>query len=294
MKAKAARALCLLNAGLLLSGIPAVANKPTSKSESFKATLNASKELNADQKLQIQLAEKDLHDFERQHGATNIDYSVQLANLANIYLRNNQMIQAEKALERSLAAAKRLRNPDLVIPDIMSNWAFSMALKDKVKAKEAMDRGMASANNLPFGSGNRLGFLFNRIQLYKQIGENSEADKQIADVDDQMRALEKAKGLDDNIIASVAYMLRQMSGLYCLPSNRKTEDFKKAEAYQIRAIAQYDKLPKDRRLLAHAQLQEWYQNFGMKQKSEEQENIIKSLNDGKPFIKRVCHGCGMG
>lgn len=294
MKAKAARALCLLNAGLLLSGIPAVANKPTPKSESFKSILNTSKELNADQKLQIQLAEKDLHDFERQHGATNIDYSVQLANLANVYLRNNQMIQAEKTLERSLAAARKLRNPDLVIPDIMSNWAFGMALKDKVKAIEAMDRGVASANNLPFGSGNRLGFLFNRIQLYKQIGENIEADKKIADVDDQLRALEQAKGLDDSIIASVAYMLRQMSGLYCLPSNRNTGDFKKAEAYQIRAIAQYDKLSKDKRLLAHAQLQEWYQSFGMKQKSEEQGNIIKSLNDGKPYKKHVCHGCGMG
>lgn len=294
MRVKAAQALCWINVGLLVVGQPLLANEPSTNAKAAKATTKSSTTLTADQKFQIRTEEQFLRDYEKEQGSHIPDFPERIANLARVYAKNGQIDQAEKTISRALESAKTFRNPDYIVQGIMSNYAFEMAFHDKTKARKAIAVGLESANRLPFGSNERLGYLLNMIAFYKQIGAQEEANKQIADLDEQLRALERANGLDANIIESVAYTLAQMSGLFCLPNKQGIGDFKKAEAYQLRSIAQFDKLQNDRRLMAHVRLQEWYQSFGMKKQSDEQANIVKSLNNGKPFVKQACHGCGLG
>lgn len=294
MRAKAAQALCLLNIGLLVAVQPLLAYEPPKNSKDAKPITKQTPTLNADQKLQIRLAEEELRAYEKEHGATVVDFPNRLGDLARVYIINGQIAQAERTISRALDSAKTFRAPELIIPGLMSNYAFEMAPYDKVKARQAATIGLEFANKLPFGSSERLGYLFNLISLFKRLDAPNEANKQIADLDEQLHALEKANGLDERMIESTADTLSQMSTLYCLPNKTGSGDFKRAESYQLRAIAQYDKLPKDKRLMAHVHLQQWYQGFGMDQKSIEQGNVIKSLNNGKPYVRRVCHGCGMG
>lgn len=294
MKAKAAQALCLLNVGILVSGQQLLANETQTRFKLTKTATQASTTLTSDQKLQIHNAEEFFQEFEKVHGAGNPDYPVRMADLANVYLRNGQIAIAEKTIYRSVEAAKTFRAPELIVPWIMRNYAFEMAKHDKAKARKAIATGLESANKLPFGSSERLQYLQGMIEFYKQIGSIEEANKQIADIDEQLRALEKANGLDEVIIASTAYALRQMSVYFCSPHKQNAGDFRKAESYQLRAIAEFDKLPKEKRIVPHFELQSWYQSFGMTKKSMEQADIVKSLNNGKPYVKQACHGCGLG
>lgn len=295
MKAKTARALCAINVGLLIAGHTSLAkDAPKQPRTAVNASVNSPKALTADQKLQINLAEKDLQEYEKQHGTLIEDYPVRLGDLARVYILTGQIVQAEKTITRAIESAKTFRAPELIIPGLMSNYAFEMAPYDKVKARRAATIGLEFAIKLPIGSRERLQYLVSLINFYNQIGAAEEANKQTADLDEQLRALENARGLDESVIETTAYTLQQMAGLFTDPNKRSTYDFKRAETYQLRAIMQFDKLPKEKRIVGHVALQKWYQLFGWTQKSNQQANIVKSLNNGKPYVKQVCHGCGLG
>lgn len=294
MKAKAARALCLLNIGLLVAGQPLHANEPALISKSAKPAGPLSATLNSDQKKQILSEEEFITFWAKEHGTSDPDYPFRLSNLACVYARNGQIDKAEKTIEKVIESAKTFRTPELIIPSIMSGYAFCLTPFDQSKARKSIAIGSEYANKLPIGSGDRLQYFFSLINFYNHIGSPEEAKRQIADLDEQLRALENAGGLDERVIETTAYMLQQMAGLFTETNKRKTYDFKKAEAFQLRSIVQFDKLPKAKRILGHHALQQWYQSFSMTQKSKEQFDIVKSLNDGKIYVKNVCHGCGMG
>lgn len=295
MKAKAARALCAVNIGLMVSGQPLFAKESSVGTNTDKPAAPVSATLNSDQKKQI-LEEKEFITFwANEHGTSDPDYPFRLSNLACVYAKNGQIALAEKTISNVIESAKTFRTPELIIPSILSGYALCLAPFDKSRARKAISIGTEYANKRPIGSEDRMQYFFSLINYYKQIGSPGEANKQIADLDEQLRALEKANGLEEQVIESTAYMLQRMSGLFTDPNNRNTYNFKRAESYQLRAIAQFDKLPKAKRIIGHHLLQQWYQSFSMTRKSKEQFDIVKSLNDGKIYVKHVCHGgCGMG
>lgn len=294
MKAKTARALCALNVGLLVSGTPLLAEQPSAISKIGNESAQLPATLNSDQKKQIFDEEEFITFWTKEHGVSNPDYPFRLSSLAYAYAKNGQIAQAEKTISKVIESAKTFRTPELIIPSIMSGYALCLAPFDKLKAQKAIALGSEYANKLPIDSDDRMQFFFSLINFYKQTGSPEDANKQIADLDQQLRALENARGLDERGIETTAYMLQRMAGLFTDSNKRKTYDLKKAEAFQLRSIAQFDKLPKAKRIIGHHLLQQWYQGFSMTRKSREQFDIVKSLNDGKIFVKQACHGCGMG
>ena len=270
--------------------------------------------------LQVQNCEQSLREFVKQHGTTDPDYPRQLSVLAGIYLKYGMNEKAEKTFDQALAAQKTFRNPDYVIPEMTLIWASEMALHDLPKAKTVLLDGMTAANRLAFGSRERLDYMYGMIRFYDEFGTKAEEQRQIALLDEQLSALEKAKALQERDIGTVAGILTQMSNLFCAPppaffngavgqqiiANKRRGsaqdlDFKRAEKFQLRAIAQFDKLPKKRRVAAHIALRYWYQYFGEKDKAENEARVLDQISNGidwrelaKLKPRQQCHGCGMG
>lgn len=272
------------------------------------------------EEVQVQNCEQSLREFVKQHGTANPDYPRQLTILAGIYLKYGMREKADKTFDQAISAQRTFRNPDVVIPEMMQIWASELALHDLPKAKKVLLDGMAVANRLSFGARERLEYMYGMIRFYDQFGTPDEEQKQIALLDEQLAAIEKAKGLPEAEIGTVAGILTQMSNLFCAPpptffngvtgqviiQNPKRDsvqklDFKKAESYQLRAIAQYDKLSKERRVAAHISLRHWYQYFGEKEKADNETRVLDQISNGidwrelaKPKPRLECHGCGMG
>ncbi len=275
--------------------------------------------------VQIKLVEKDVHEFVKTHGTTNPDYPQQLAFLASIYLKHGKAKQAEETFKKAIETQKTFRNPDYVIPGMMLNWAFELVPHDISKANQTLLAGLESANRMPFGSKERLDYLYGMITFYKQVKQKAQEEAQIKLLDEQLRALEKADGLQDQHILVIAQTLSKMADLYVLPSSRlsvktaiqkmevigdrvaakpnsvRERDFKLAEVYQLRAIEQYGKLLKDQQLQAHIALRAWYDYYGQTKQSQNESRILDRLNNGPEWRKlqktrkrQPCHGCGMG
>jgi hypothetical protein len=272
--------------------------------------------------LQVKIFEQDLKKYVAEHGQIALDYPQRLAKLAEIYLSNDLREKAEKTFAQAVAAEKKFRNPETVLPEMYMTWANALARYDLTKGKKVLLEGMIEADKNSFGSKERLEYMYGMISFYRQFGMKVEEQNQIKLLDEQLRALEKAKGLQEGDYAALGAVLVQMSDLFCLPPPRYLEkeehttivgegvkltsmsvhasDYRKAEAYQKRAIIQFDKLSKDRRIAAHIALRRWYQYFGENGKAENEARTLDQISEGVDWRmldgpKRGCSGaCGMG
>jgi len=264
--------------------------------------------------IQAKFFEKDLSEFVAQHGTTSPDYPRRLANLAGIYLKCGMSSKAEETFAKAIESAKTFRNPDLMVPEITQVWASELAVYDLQKAKKYLLEGMQAADRMAFGSKVRLDYMYGMIQFYRQYKCTAEEQKQIVLLDEQLKALEKAKGLSEGDIGTLAGILTQMSDLYCMPppillngdeSNQTSRpvtktNYEKAEEYQLRAIAQFDKLSKERRIAAHISLRRWFEFFGKTAQAESEERKLDAIGNGVDWRElarkkpRPCLGCGMG
>ncbi len=161
--------------------------------------------------VQVKLVEKEVGEFVKTHGTSNPDYPRQLAFLATIYLKHGKKKQAEETFKKAIDAEKTFRNPDYVIPEMMLNWAYELLPHDISKANQTLLAGLESANRMPFGSKERLDYLYGMITFYKQAKKKPEEEAQIKLVDEQLRALEKADGLQDQYIRALAQTLTKMA-----------------------------------------------------------------------------------
>jgi hypothetical protein len=196
--------------------------------------------------------------------------------------------------------------------------------EDLKKADNILLDGIALANALPATSKERINFMLGTISYYKMLGRKEQKNERVKILDEHLLALEKNPKLENADITQVAYSLTQLAGLFCtapparalrmLPpvkvvsddspdsSNTvKLKDFKIAEAYQLRAIAQYDRLPETVpwRIEAHRTLVLWYRHFGQTKQEEFQtqqlSKLMRTTDKNKLFPQPPpCPACGMG
>ena len=202
------------------------------------------------------------------------------------------------------------------------NKKTQQMLRDR--AKKVMDSGMAIANQFPPASTQRQFYLLGTIEGYKIAGMKAEEQAQIKAVDPNLKALESNNNLPPQEIMQVAMTLVQMSGLYCpapafraarmmqpfqvvpdgspgKPQTVKASDFKNAEAYQLRALAMYNKLREGdpTRIEAQRAIVHWYHLYGQTKQEEFQTQQLSKLmhttDRDKLFPQPApCPACGMG
>jgi len=195
---------------------------------------------------------------------------------------------------------------------------------DFPKAEKIMLAGLALANAMPAASSERIDYMLGTVNFYKIMEKKPQEQARTKALDEHLQALENDKKLKSEEITQVAYSLVQMANLYCAgapthllkrmnpeevvsddapdkPNTVKAKDFKIAEAYQLRAIAQYDRLPETVpwRLDAHRSLIIWYRHFGKAKEEEFQtEQLCKLMHTTDRNLlfpqSPPCPGCGMG
>ena len=206
-------------------------------------------------------------------------------------------------------------NPDAELPSILFAWAKVAASNDVVRARQILLVGKAAANRNRPGSAVRLEYLHEMIWFYSRYGPASEKARHISYLDEQLRILEKAPKLGEKDRESVANALLLMAEEQChKPGDGyalRVKDYPeaeqsiiskrcKAELYQKRAIAQFDKLPPYLRINAHIQLKNWYQSWGMTKEMNEQIRTLDLISGSVnwrelEFPKVGCNGfCGLG
>lgn len=282
----------------------------------------------------VESAEASVKTFEARVGTSNPSYTGQLMYLAGIYQANGMREKADTTFAKAIDSCKTRTDGYLQVPHLMLNWAMALAspLKgeqkasdaDLLKAEKILQDGLALANALPTSAKERSSFLLGSVNFYRVIDNKAKEQARLKAADEYLLALEKNPKLGNSEITQVAYDLVQMSNLYCQapqphimkmlppvnvvsddspnkPNTVKLKDFKTAEAYQLRAIAQYDRLPETVpwRVEAHRSLIIWYRHFGQaKQEELQTQELCKLMHTTDRSLlfpqHRPCPGCGMG
>ncbi|MCC7530629.1 MAG: hypothetical protein IT342_19050, partial [Candidatus Melainabacteria bacterium] len=206
MKTKSRRALTSLIAlGLSVGALPAMADKQA-----------------------VQQAEKQVSDFVARNGKTNPAYPSQLANLANVYLANGMLKEADETFNKSIELQKSFPNSKSELPQAYTNYAMSLANKSSEKSLSQATRqdlqkqvqtvlksGLVYANKCPVASSERLYYLFNMIEASRMAGMKTEEQAQMAFLEQELKALESNDKLQPQEIMQIAYTLLRMAGLQC-------------------------------------------------------------------------------
>ncbi len=196
--------------------------------------------------------------------------------------------------------------------------------QDLVKAAKIADDALVMASKLPPTSEEKIDVLFNAASVYESTNCPQKRQQVISVLDRTFRTMEQGNSASPNRIKLVANSLIQLSDMYCpMTSWRQTmvqspvkllpdsmprshegtriSDFKIAEAYRLRAMAQYDKLPacEFERINAQRSLVAWYRLYGQTQKYNAQLKKLGTLlgtNDQKKLFPEpaYCPGCGRG
>jgi hypothetical protein len=315
MRTKSARMLASLIAlGLSVGALPAMADKQA-----------------------VQQAEKQVSDFAAHNGKNSRGYPSQLAYLAGIYIANSMYKEADDAFNKAIDLQKANDSSNSELPNMYTTYAISLlqasADKDvpqktqpelKDKGQKVLLTGLAVANKFPPASSQKLFYLIGMIDAFRIAGMKKEEQAQIAVVDQELKALESNGKLKPQEIMQVAQVLLRMSGLYCnasvfraarmappkqvvgdnepdKPNTVKQKNFKSAEAYQLRAMAQYNKLREGdpTRTEMQRNLVYWYRQFGQTKQEEFQtqqlSKLLRTSDRDKLFPQPPpCPACGMG
>lgn len=267
-----------------------------------------------------------VEDFANRQGSIHPSYPAQLHRLALTYLQNGNRKEADETFEKAIQLAQKLPDADKEVTKFTLAYAVNLASrKEDVKAVEKLiARGKETAKKLPPSSKERIDFLFATAEVYKMLALKSEEDASIKALDEHLKTLENNDKLTNEEITTLAYSLTRLAGLY-VPAPRlfalrmmppaeviddnapakkgavRMKDFKVAEGYQMRAIAQYNRLPANVpwRIEAQRSLVLWFRHFGQKKQEEIQtQNLSKLMKTSDPNqlfpAPAPCPACGMG
>lgn len=196
--------------------------------------------------------------------------------------------------------------------------------QDLVKAARIADDALAMASKSPLTSEEKINVLFSAASVFESTNSPQKRQHVISELDRTFRTMEQGSSVSSNRIKLVANSLIQLSDMYCpmtswrhtmmqapvtlLPDTvprshegTRISDFKIAEAYRLRAMAQYDKLPacEFERINAQRSLVAWYRLYSQTQKYNAQLKKLGTLlgtNDQKKLFPEpdYCPACGMG
>lgn len=315
MKNKSARTLASLVAlGLSVSALPALAGKQ-----------------------HVEQAERQVRDQEASTGKNNGGYTSQLANLAGVYVENGMYKEADEAFNKAIELQKSIDSLSIEFPGMYIQYAhklFEAGVTKRLphdtetqlreRAQKVLLSGLQIANKFPPNSARRLYYQVEMIGLYQSAGLKKEEQAQIVALDEELKAQESNANLKPQEIMEVAQILLTMARRYCpSPAFRaarmmqpmqvvsddspekqgtvKQKNFKSAEAYQLRAMAMYNKLRDGdpTRTEAQRSLVYWYRLFGQAKQQEFQtqqlSKLMRTTDKDKLFPQPPpCPACGMG
>jgi hypothetical protein len=307
----------LVAAGLLVAAAPAIARGTGS---------NESKDCRKELKRL-----KNLTGFCGKKGYAHYHYELMKPVTENLEKSNTEA--AEKLFRKAIKEAKRDHIGKHVLPDMFAVYAQAIAkliqekasetnkytLRDQLQKTLAEGRKYALKNQTT--SSTRLTFLVEAIEIFEKAGMKTEAGDSSIALDDALQKLEGKENLSSEERKNIASTLIKHANTFCNApvypyahhiGDREIfvgtsieevdeEQFKKAEGYQIRALAQYDKLDdSDRsRIEAHRDIIRWYRLHGKTAQEKCQTEILGQLlhttAPEKLFPqRRTCLGCGMG
>lgn len=315
MKSKSARVLTSLMAfGLCTGALPAMADKQA-----------------------VQQAEKQVSDYAARNGKNNRGYPAQLAYLAGVYIANSMYSEADDAFNKAVELQKSIDSSSAELPGMYTTYAMSLLQASTTKTlpaktqQELKERGqkvllsgLPIANTFPAVSSQRLFYLLGMVEGYRMAGMKKEELAQIAAFDQDLKTLESNANLKPQEIMQVAQILLRMAGLFCptpafraarmmqpmqvvsddapeKPGTVKQKNFKAAEGYQLRALAQYNRLRDSdpTRTEAQRSIVFWYRLFGQTKQQEFQteqlSKLMRTTDKDKLFPQPPpCPACGMG
>lgn len=316
MKTKSARVLTSIFAlGLSVGALPALADSKY-----------------------VEQAEKSLQDYVSQHGKANSAYPSMAMNLVSVYLSNGMTKKADDTFNEAIQSAKAQSKSPAELPGMYMSYAMGIAQNCMNKnlpqyktqktelelAHKILLKGLSIANQSPAASTIRLNYLSDMIDCYKMGSMKAEEAVQLQVVDQQLKLLEANEKLKPAEIAQVAFTLIKLSRHYCpspmfraarmmppmqvvsdstaeKPNTVKSKDFKAAESYQLRAMAQYNRLAENdpSRIEAQRSLASWYHLYGQTKQEEFQTQQLSKLmhttDRNKLFPQPApCPACGMG
>lgn len=278
-------------------------------------------------KAAVETAEASVKMFEKRAGTSNPSYTAQLMYLANVYLGNNRDKDAEITYNKALTVLKSASDRKDDVPGLMLQWAMMLASNKngpKEKAEKVMLDGLQGANELPATSIKRIRYLIGTVNFYNVIGKPAEKQARLKAADEYLATLEKNSKLTNEEITNVAASLVQLAEIYTFPmpimrfrqppimrivpdgspdapNTVREKEFRAAEALQLRAIVQYDRLPETVpwRIEAHRKLILWYRTLGQTKQEEFQTQQLSKLmhttDRDKLFPQPApCPACGMG
>ncbi len=286
----------------------------------------------------VEQVEKSLQDFVAQHGKDNGSYPGLAMNLVSVYLSNGMAQKADETFKQAVESAKAHSTSPAELPGMYMSYAMGIAqnctnrsLPQNKNQKAELDlahktllKGLSIVNQSPEKLSMRLNYLSDMIECYKMGGMKAEASVQLQVVDQQLKLLESDDKLKPEKITQVASTLIKLSRQYCpspmfraarmmqpmqvvsddspiKPNTVKSKDFKAAEAYQLRAMAQFNKLPENdpSRIEAQRAFASWYHLYGQTKQEEFQTQQLSKLmhttDRNKLFPQPPpCPACGMG
>lgn len=289
-------------------------------------------------KAAVEQAEKQFNDFVKQAGKSNPQYPSSLANLAETYIRNGMQKEADATFKKAIEAQKTSDTPTKSkLPAMYAAYATTLlslstetTFPEKTRqnfreqAQKLLQEGQPYADKCAADSIEKLNYGLHTIQAYKMAGMKSEEVSRTAAYDKELKLLEDNEKLGRDGILSVAMMLLRMGQMYApspvfrtarmmqeikivadnsptKPGTVKQKDYKAAETYHLRAMAQYNRLPDGdpTRIDAQRNLAFWYQLYGQKQQADYQtkqlSKLLHTTERDKLFPPAPpCPACGMG
>ena len=285
----------------------------------------------------VEAAEKKISKWAADHGKNSRMYGVQMVGLCSVYIDNGMFDEADETFNKAIEAQKSNDKTNFELPGLYTNYAMNLYQASakagitkktqqdlRARAQKVTESGLVEANKLPPTSAQKLYYLLGMIDGYKIAGMKAEEQAKIKSVDPELRALEQNSKLSAQEVLQVAQTLIRMAGYYCpSPMYRaarmmprimvvsdtspdrsqsvKESDFKNAEAYQLRAMAMYNKLPENdvSRIEAQRSLVHWYHLYFQTKQEEYQiqqlSKLLHTTDRDKLFPQPApCPACGMG
>jgi tetratricopeptide (TPR) repeat protein len=196
--------------------------------------------------------------------------------------------------------------------------------QDLVRAAKIADDALAMASKTPPTSEEKIKVLFSAASVYESTNSIQKKQQVLSELDRTFRTMEQNKSLTAGGIINLANHLVAMSDLYSsmntwrqtmmqkpvglLPDSApkdtygvRERDFKIGEAYRLRAMAQFEKLPArdPSRINAQRSLVAWYRLYGQDKKYnaalQKLGTLLGSTDQNVLFpLPRPCPGCGRG
>lgn len=289
-------------------------------------------------KAAVEQAEKRFNDFVKQVGKSNPQYPVFLANLADTYIRNGMQSEADDTFKKAVESQKTKDTPtNSKLPAMYAAYATTLlslstetSFPEKTRknfrehAEKLLQEGQPYADKCAADSIEKLNYGLRAIQGYRMAGMKPEEVSRTAAYDKELKVLEDNDKLGRDGILTVAMMLLRMGQMYApspafraarmmgemkiIPDNSPTKpgtvkqkDYKAAETYHLRAMAQYNRLPDGdpTRIDAQRNLAFWFQLYGQKQQADYQtkqlSKLLHTTERDKLFPPAPpCPACGMG